>query len=130
MMLAYLGLTVPYERLLRILGVADWGTPHSRIQRLTRLNSNLQLSYRQGKLEHIFQAIDAELPPIVFIWTGELPYWQWNTPHAVLICGYDETHFYINDPAFEHAPQQSSHGDLELAWSEAEQFYAVLTRVR
>jgi uncharacterized protein YvpB len=129
MLLDGLGIDVPYTRLLRMLGIVPTlGAPHSRLQTLRNLIRGIEITYRQGELVNLFQAIDAGIPPAVFVWTDNLPYWPVQSLHALVICGYDDTHFYINDPAFEDAPQVVLHGDLDLAWDEAESYYAVITR--
>jgi uncharacterized protein YvpB len=55
-----------------------------------------------------------------------LPYWTVETWHAVVVIGYDNNFFYVNDPAFEFAPQVVTQGDLELAWIAYDAYYAVL----
>jgi uncharacterized protein YvpB len=66
-------------------------------------------------------------PCIVFLRTGELPYWQEDTGHAVVLVGMDEDVVYLNDPAFAQAPQRVSRGDFLLAWLEFDYDYAVIT---
>lgn len=127
MMLGAIGIDVPYQRLLSTLEVQTWGTRYSNIQFLERLHLDIRIDYRQGVLEDLFAAIDTGYPPAVFLETSELPYWQAPSRHAVVVVGYDDESFYVNDPFFEQAPQTVSHGDLELAWIEADQFYAVIT---
>ena len=77
-------------------------------------------------LPDLFRALDTGTPAIVFIWTGDLPYWTLETWHAVVVVGYDEANFYLNDPAFPTAPQIVSHGDLDLAWIAYDAYYAVI----
>jgi hypothetical protein len=75
-------------------------------------------------------AIDAGIPPAVFVITGDLPYWSESVYHAMVLVGYTETDFYINDPAFAHAPQVASIGNLDLAWLEYDSFFAVIQRTK
>jgi uncharacterized protein YvpB len=65
-------------------------------------------------------------PGIAFIKTGELPYWDEDMDHAVVVVGLDEKYIYLNDPYFPDAPIQVLHGDFDLAWLERDEFYAVL----
>jgi uncharacterized protein YvpB len=44
----------------------------------------------------------------------------------VLVVGFDEHAVYINDPAFEQAPQRVPRADFELAWLEFDYRYAVI----
>lgn len=128
MMLGAIDVKVSYQALLEILNVASWGTPHRNFQRLEQQISGIRVLYKQGVLTDLFQAIDEGNAPTVFLWTGELPYWTVATWHAVVIAGYDEEHFFLNDPAFQEAPQIVLHGDLDLAWIAYDSFYATIER--
>ncbi len=121
------GESIPYAKLLSILDIKPWGTPHRNIRKLEALTRNVQVIYRQGELSDLFATLESGFAPIVFVWTGELPYWSTATWHAVLIAGYDDEYFFVNDPAFDHAPIQVRQGDLELAWLAYDSFYAVVT---
>lgn len=66
------------------------------------------------------------LPLIVFVRTGELPYWSYQTDHAVVVVGYDEDHVYANDPDRSDAPIAVPVGDFELAWLERDYAYALV----
>jgi hypothetical protein len=128
MMLEALGIDVPYSQLLSIFDVAPWGTPHRNILRLVELTPGIRVTYRQGELTDLYRALDAGLPPTIFVWTGELPYWSVATWHAVVLVGYDADKFYLNDPAFPAAPQAVSQGKLDLAWLAYDSYYAVVAR--
>jgi ABC-type bacteriocin/lantibiotic exporter with double-glycine peptidase domain len=129
MMLGAIGLTLPYTKLLSILNVAAWGTPHRNITRLVELVPNIRVVYKQGELPDLLRAIDAGYPPVAFVWTGELPYWSLSTWHAVVVVGYDEQSVLVNDPAFEVAPQVVSRGDFDLAWIAYDAYYAFIEQV-
>jgi hypothetical protein len=126
MMLDALGIAAPYPQLLSILDVAPWGTPHRNIRRLSEIVPGVRVTYRQGELIDLMRSLDEGLPPTVFVWTGELPYWQVATWHAVTLVGYDAQSFYLNDPAFDAAPQVVGQGDLDLAWLAYDSYYAVI----
>ncbi|MDY7076543.1 MAG: hypothetical protein SXV54_06415 [Chloroflexota bacterium] len=55
---------------------------------------------------------------IVSVRTGELPYWEDDVPHAVVVVGIDTATgiVYVDDPAFERAPIAVPVGDFMLAW--------------
>lgn len=128
MMLGAIDIKVSYQALLKTLNVASWGTPHRNFRQLEKLVSGIHIIYKQGVITELFQAIDEGNSPTVFLWTGELPYWTVATWHAVVVVGYDEHHFYLNDPAFDEAPQIVLHGDLDLAWIAYDSFYAVIEK--
>lgn len=126
MLLSHLGKQVRYRRLLCLLDVQPWGTPHRMIAHLPDVVSNIMVEYKQGDLHDLFSAIDEGFPIAVFVNTHDLPYWKISVYHAVVLVGYDEHLVYLNDPAFNHAPQEVSHGDFELAWIAHDSFYAVV----
>jgi len=125
MVLDYIGRPCPYRRLLRLLDIKPIGAPASNILRLTRLG--VSVTHKAGSLEELELWIAQGQPCVVFLNTGELPYWSEATFHAVVVVGMDDEHVYVNDPAFEQAPQSITWGDFDLAWSEQEYYYAVVS---
>lgn len=111
-------------QLNQLLGLSETGVPAARVRRLSRLG--VSVIYTTGDETALRTAIDRGLPPIVFLSTGDLPYWQSNLRHAVLVVGYDDAAVYLNDPVFGEASQQVSWGDFMLAWSEFDYRYALL----
>jgi ABC-type bacteriocin/lantibiotic exporter with double-glycine peptidase domain len=127
MVLHYIGIEQSQQRLNQLLGLTSIGVPYTNLTRLTWLD--VQVDMLMGDEAQIKQAIGSDRPIIAFLFTGDLPYWQANTPHAVVIAGYDDTHLYINDPAFVTAPQTVQWSEFLLAWSEMDYAYAIITRV-
>jgi len=67
------------------------------------------------------------LPVILFVRTGDLlPYWQVDTPHAVVAAGIDVEQVALFDPGLAFAPALVSVGNLLLAWSHFDYSIAVL----
>jgi ABC-type bacteriocin/lantibiotic exporter with double-glycine peptidase domain len=126
MMLAAVDVDVDYNRLKNLLGVTNIGTPYSRLQRLESIQPDLHVTLQPGDLHDLFTAIDAGTPPVIFVYTGELPYWSSAVYHAVVLVGYTETEFFIHDPAFAYAPHTVTIGDLELVWIEDDSYVAVV----
>ena len=122
--------TAYWQHPLRQTDVARWlgargvGTPASRIQRLAR--HGFEVIYRTGSLAELEMWIDQGVPSIIFLRTGELPYWQVDTPHAVVLAGLEANNAYLFDPAVESAPVTVSSGDLMLAWLHFDYTYVVL----
>lgn len=128
MVLTYLGLSISYARLLRLLRVKPGiGAPASNIRELEQLG--IDVVYQQGTLTELRQHLMNNIPCIVFVKTDELPYWDQATDHAVVITGFDDKYVYLNDPEFPDAPMQVSHGDFDLAWLGRDEFYTILTRL-
>lgn len=127
MVLAGLGLVISQAELNRLFELTPAGVPLSRLDRLQRYRIQVTI-HRNGDLPDLRQAIEQNTPPIVFIRTAPLPYWSQDTQHAVVVSGYDETHLWLNDPAFPDAPQKVLADELLLAWDEFDNAYALLTR--
>lgn len=108
----------------RWLGTSGVGTPSSRIQQLTQ--RGFEVVYGTGSLAELTAWITRKVPCILFVRTGDLPYWQIDTPHAVVLAGLEADNAYLFDPAVETAPVIVSSGDLMLAWSHFEYTYAAL----
>jgi len=126
MVLDYIGRPCPYQQLLSILGTKAIGTPSSNILRLAQLG--VSVIYKAGSLEELELHIAQGRPCIVFLDTTELPYWPERTFHAVVVVGMDDEYVYVNDPAFDQAPQRATWGDFDLAWIEEGYYYAVISQ--
>ncbi len=129
MALTAIDVNLPYTTLLSALNVKPWGTPHRNILKLAELNLNIRVTYQQGKIPDLRRVLDGGLPPMVFVWTGELPYWSTAVWHAVVLVGYDDRNFYVNDPAFSLSAQPLAIGDFDLAWLAYDSYYAVIDKV-
>jgi len=125
MVLDYIGRPCPYQQLLSLLGVKPIGAPSSNILRLARLG--VSVIHKAGALEELELQIAQGRPCIVFLDTGELPYWSEAAFHAVVLVGMDDEYVYVNDPAFDQAPQRIPWGDFDLAWIEEGYYYAVVS---
>ena len=125
MALRYIKIEQSQRYLNQLLGLTSIGVPYTNISRLTRLG--VQVSLQGGDQLQIQQAIERNFPAITFLFTGDLPYWQNNTSHAVVIVGYDDTSCYINDPAFAVAPQRVQWDEFMLAWSEMDYAFTMIT---
>jgi hypothetical protein len=104
MMLEFAGFRADYPRLLRILGTTTIGTPHNHIQRLSGIYPDLHLVYELGELEDIVSYINQGYPVGIFVDTRDLPYWYGSFGHAVVVFGYSDDSFYLNDPEFSDTP--------------------------
>lgn len=60
--------------------------------------------------------------------TGELPYWDSDVNHAVVLTGMDGARVLVNNPFFTKTPISIPLGDFDLAWLEHNEMYTVITR--
>ena len=126
MALDYINVSVAQRRLNRLFEYTSMGVPWPRIERLAQLG--VQVTLQEGEETELRKAIARNLPPIIFVRTGELTtYWNADLQHAVLMIGYDATSVFLNDPAFPTAPQQASWGELMLALIPYDFMFALIT---
>jgi len=130
MVLGFWQIAYPLAQLRRLLEVIpDVGAPAFNVRNLERLG--LRVEYRQGTLGVLHAHLDSGQPPIVFVRTGELPYWDTDVNHALVLTGMDGACVLVNDPFFAKAPISIPPGDFDLAWlehNEMYEMYAVITR--
>lgn len=107
-------------------GIPDVGAPAFNVRNLERLG--LHVEYRQATLRVLHAHLEGGRPPIVFVRTGELPYWDTDVNHALVLTGMDGARVLVNDPFFAKAPISIPVGDFDLAWLEHNEMYAVITR--
>lgn len=127
MVLAYLGIKRDQVQLAEQLKmIPRAGTPGFRIRLLA--SKKLEVIYRSGEVADLRAALNKGMPPIIMLVTGDLPYWEISTTHAVVLLAIDEKSVLLNDPDYEEAPIRVSLGDFELAWYEMENKYALLKK--
>lgn len=127
MILRFWGIKKSQRSLHRLFQPTPFGVPFSRLTRLQQFN--VAVSIRSfGDQSTLIEAIDQQIPPVVFLRTQFLPYWQADTQHAIVVVGYDNANFFVNDPAFNQAPLVVPVASLLLAWDGMDYAYALVTR--
>jgi ABC-type amino acid transport substrate-binding protein len=126
MALALWGISKSQSEIATQIGYIEGaGTAARNITRLTALG--VKVEWREyGTVNELGQAITEGRVPVVFLRTGELPYWDQDVPHALIIVSVEVDTVYVNDPAFENAPIPVSVGDFELAWDEFQRQWATV----
>jgi ABC-type bacteriocin/lantibiotic exporter with double-glycine peptidase domain len=109
--------------LVRWLKTTTVGTPARNVTLLQAYG--FEVVYQEGSYELISEHFQKSIPCILFLRTGNLPYWQRDTPHAVVFAGVEDNQVVLFDPAFSKAPQMVDVDSFMLAWSYAD--YAVAT---
>jgi ABC-type bacteriocin/lantibiotic exporter with double-glycine peptidase domain len=125
MVLSYLGIRVEQTKLYELFETNSLGAPLSRLTRLTRYKVSVHLN--QGDDADLRRRIDAGLPSVIFVLTSGLSYWEVDTRHAVVVVGYDDSGFFLNDPAFNESPIYALTDEVMLAWSEFDYTYALVS---
>jgi hypothetical protein len=124
MVLAFWQHEADETKLANLLGTRYFGTPAPNIHRLEQLE--FLVTYESGSLSAIKSHLDENVPCLVFVQTGVLPYWKDDTAHVIVTIGMDETTVFVNDPAVQEAPQAIPVDYFLLAWSEFDYRYAVI----
>lgn len=126
MVLGYLDDDVTEAHLAQVMGSYWYGTPASRVRRLSSLG--YQVTYEQTTLDQLRVYLDRQVPCIVFLRTGALPYWDEDVPHAVVLAGIENTIVYLHDPAMDSGPTLVDLEAFLLAWSEMAYYCATIER--
>jgi uncharacterized protein YvpB len=127
MILQFIGRGVDYFHLLQLLQIKSYGAPAGNIRLLTQLG--LTVDYSVSDIEGLSQLLTGGQPVIVFLRTGDLPYWKYQTDHAVVVVGFDDDAqtIYLNDPYFDEAAIAVPQVYFELAWLERDYYYATIS---
>jgi hypothetical protein len=102
MALAHLGHAIDYPQLLKLLKIKPYGAPAGNIRLLEDLG--LTVVYSKTDLVGLEAMLQEGHPVIVFVRTGELPYWTYSTDHALLIVGYDKGYYTSMTPIAPRHP--------------------------
>ena len=124
MVLSYLDKPLPYDELLALLDVQWFGAPFSNIRNLEQIG--VRVLCQKGSLDDLRKHLHDGEPIITPVFTGELPYVDEATNHAVVVVGIGKYYVYVNDPAVAEAPIPVPIGDFDLAWLERNEWYAVI----
>ena len=93
MLLIYLGLAPNYEHVLKLLRIQpEVGTPAYNVRDLSGLG--VKVTYQQGTLVDLAEHLGNNRPCLTPVQTGELPHWDVQTKHAVVVRGLDDDYVY------------------------------------
>lgn len=130
MVLQHMGIQRDQTSIARQMGlVEDVGVPLSRVTRLASVDVRVAIE-RESTFVRLEQVLASGLAPIAFVRTGELPYWQVDAAHAVVVIGSDSEQVTLLDPAMDASPRRLDHATFQLAWDGLDSTFAVLERVR
>jgi hypothetical protein len=125
MLAAYCSQPVTQEDVARWLNTTGIGTPASNIRRLEQ--HGFGIFFGTGSWEDVSSSVDRGVPCILFVRTGDLGYWRFDTPHAVILTGTDSsTLARVSDPAVGDGSTPVPVDELLLAWSHFDYAYATI----
>jgi hypothetical protein len=124
MVLNFLQVPASYDRLIKLLRIGPAGAPFRNLHYLSSMG--VSVSIEQGEIDTLQAYLHQGLPPIAFVATAQLSYWNEATSHAVVICGIENDLIYLNDPDFADSPKILAVAEFELAWLEMDQFFAII----
>ena len=124
MVLEFFGYTTSEAKLASRLGTQPFGTPAPNLYRLEKIG--FEVTYESVTLITLRTNLEAGFPCLVFVRTGDLPHWNEDTAHVMVAIGADDEAIYVNDPAFDTAPQTIPLDYFLLAWSEFDHRCAVI----
>lgn len=124
MVLAYQGISCRYDQLLRLLRIRPHGTAFSSLTALTSLGVEVQITH--GSRSDLERNLENGIPLILFVNTGMLSYWTSETGHAVVLIGLDNDVAHLHDPALDEPDKAIPFIELEMAWIEQDQLYALV----
>ena len=83
-----------------------------------------------GTVDGLRQRVNAEMPAIVFLWTGALRYWAERGGvdylHAVVVVGWNDATVWVHDPVLLEGPIEISWAEFKDAWAYSRQMMAVV----
>lgn len=128
MVLDYLQIPYRYNRLLRLLKVRSFGTSFLHLQNLEKLGVKVQIVYGKDITE-LQDYLERGLPPIVYLNTEPLNYWNEETGHAVVVIGIDidANSVTVHDPFIQEPAKSINLISFEEAWIGQIMEYAIIS---
>ncbi|MBV7326883.1 C39 family peptidase [Chloroflexi bacterium TSY] len=125
MVLDYLLVPYTYPQLMQRLQIQSFGTWFRNLSGLESYGLFVTIE-ELGSIGILKRHLESGLPPIVYVDTEYLMYWNETTNHAVVVIGIEEDQIHLNDPFFPTAPQVVTLDEFLPAWIEQKQLYAVI----
>jgi hypothetical protein len=79
-----------------------------------------------GTLTDLEDWLNRQVPPILFVNTGELSYWNIDTQHAVVLGGFTGNNAHLFDPDIDTTPVTVPTDEMLLAWLYSDYTYATI----
>jgi ABC-type bacteriocin/lantibiotic exporter with double-glycine peptidase domain len=126
MVLAFQGTVLEEEDLCELLETRQVGTEVLNVLLLNQRLPGCHAEVISASLDDLRRWLQQGIPPIVFVTTGPLHYWDTECLHALVVAGLEEQAVLVHDPAFAHAPLTIPQGEFLAAWGELAQLTALI----
>ena len=103
------------DNVRQLLGTKPRGTRAANVTNIVQLGFDVR--FGASNLSQLQAMLAANVPPIIFLLTGTLDYWETNEAHAVVLIGVDAASAHLNDPFFDTLAQQTSLANFQQAWA-------------
>jgi ABC-type bacteriocin/lantibiotic exporter with double-glycine peptidase domain len=126
MVLAFHGVILGEEELCRLLETQPVGTSVLNVLLLTQHVSECHVEVISASFDDLVRWLQENVPPIVFVSTAPLHYWQAKCLHALVVVGIEEQSVWVHDPALATAPTAIPRDEFLAAWGEVAQLAALV----
>lgn len=126
MVLAAFGDEYTETQIAAALDSYEFGTPASRVTRLTELGYRVQ--YGPSSLKEFDTHLKRHALPIVFVRADLLPWANFGGFHALVLVQITATDVILLDPALEEGPTSLAKDGFLLAWEEFDRLAAVISK--
>jgi len=126
MVLAFQGAAYGEEELCDLLETQQAGTAVLNVLLLSQPPVGCRAEVTSASLGDLGRRVQEGIPPIVFVATAALSYWQTDCLHALVVVDIEEQAILIHDPAFENAPLTIPLDEFLAAWGELAQLTALI----
>jgi len=130
MVLAFQGTALEEEALCDLLETQQAGTAVLNVLLLSQRIANCHAEVISASFDDLTRWLQDGVPPIVFVSTAPLQYWQTECLHALVVVEVEEQTVQVYDPAFATAPIAIPRDEFLAAWGELAQLTALVKVAR
>ena len=127
MVLAFQGIAYEEEALCDALETQPAGTAVLNVLLFHQHVPRCHVEVASASFNDLARWIDEGIPPIAFVTTGPLSFWQIACLHALVVVDIDDASVWVHDPAFEHAPIAIQRDEFLRAWGELGHLTALIS---
>lgn len=126
MVLTFQGVALEEEELCHLLETEQVGTPVVNVLLLSQRVARCHAEITSASFDDLTQWLQEGVPPLVFVSTAPLHYWQTECLHALVVVAVEEHTVLVHDPALVTAPVAIPRDEFLAAWGELAQLTALV----